>query len=157
MIPDFEEGCRSCQEYQMSTIEDIKPIVFGETQFGEEVYRWVVVESRLKAVTGGRHLIFTTWSHHVGAEEVEARAALNAEATRVAAGLLSNDFRLTNNSGPKSSTRSHYHVHLISPEAGDRLPRDVANVQDVLEEFRSQFGASSEMIEFLDQSLLQQK
>lgn len=144
----YVEGCPSCKEYSTSFPINIYP---GDVCVDGVVYHYIVVESAKKAAR--RHLILTTTSHHVGEEMVEVRAALNAEATRVAAKLLGENYRLINNSGPAASSMTHYHIHLIAPGEGERLPRAVANVQKIIQELK----APEDLKAALDKALLQQK
>lgn len=146
----YVEGCQSCEEFKKSFPE--KTAVYRGCVFvNGVVYDYVVVESAKKAAE--KHLILTTTSHHVGAEMVEVRAALNSDATMVAAILLGENYRIINNSGPAASSMTHYHVHLISPGTDERLPRAVANVQKVIQTL----SAPEELKTALDKALLQQK
>ncbi len=149
------EGCKSCKQFSEQSISDLNPVAHGSIDVDDEKIQWVLIKSRRKSVEKGSHFIFTSFSHHVGVDEIEARAALNAEATKVALKLLGRDYRMVSNSGLKASTRTHYHVHLISPGQGERLPRVVVNTQSVLEALRSK-GVSAEVVEFLEGALLEQ-
>lgn len=147
----YVEGCQSCEDFKKSLPQKTAVVYQGCVRVKGVVYDYVVVESAKKAAE--KHFILTTTSHHVGAEMVEVRAALNAEATEVAAALLGENYRIINNSGPAASSMTHYHVHLISPCKGERLPRAIANVQKVIEELE----APEELKTALDKALLQQK
>lgn len=155
-VKGFVKDCRSCEDFMKATaIGSLKPVRWGQITIKEQVYTWVVVESRSKAAE--HHFIFTICSHHVGAEEQEVRAVLNGEATRVAFELVGSNYRLDNNSGT-AATLSHYHTHIISPSEGERLPRIVANVAKVVQkEFPESFpaAATGAMVQFLDDALLQ--
>ncbi|MDO8558724.1 MAG: hypothetical protein Q7R84_00120 [bacterium] len=151
IIPDFVNGCGSCEDYGAKYFERVlSAFASGTIIVGGKNIEWVMVKSKQKAA--GKHFIFTTVSHHIGANAVEERAALNAEATRAAARLFGENYRLINNSG-NASSMEHYHCHIIVPGKGERLPRAVANVQKVIEEL----DATSEIKAALRKALLQQK
>ena len=144
-------GCERCEQYEEKSRFDIDAVFRGTVTVKNVKYEYVVVESAKKAAE--KHYILTTTSHHVDAKMVKVRAALNAKATRIAAKLLGSHYRMINNSGEKASSRTHYHVHLIAPGEGERLPRAVANVQKVIKEL----DVSEELKATLDKAFLHQK
>ena len=151
MDSKFLDGCTSCENYTGKSNLEIEATARGSITVNGEVYEYVVIQSAGGAAKN--HLILTTTSHHVGAEMVEVRAALNAEATIVASKLLGESFRIVNNSGPRVSTLSHYHAHLISPGEGERLSRVVVNVQEVIRNI----DISEDKKDALRNALLQQR
>jgi hypothetical protein len=165
----YLDDCPICKEYKNlddpSQIENL--IWHGEFKILGELYTCVVIPSRKWSVSqefGGsevKHWIFTTFSHHVGKESQGIRAELNKIATIVAFQLLGEDYRLTNNSGEKTSTLRHYHAHFVDP-GEQRIVREVANVMQVIQNARKEleFDLPEEVIEkivdYFDKGLLQQ-
>lgn len=154
-ISDFVEGCQICEEYRKKSFSEItsarKCEAYGVVLVGDVAYGWLVTESFTKAAE--KHYIFTTFTHHVGEDMQKVRAALNAQATRMAEMLLGLNYRMINDSGSKACTLAHYHCHLISSGKGERLPRVVTNVQEVIRNLDVSDGLRTS----LDIALLQQE
>jgi hypothetical protein len=156
---DFIEGCPSCKQFSGKTVAEIakgsRIYASGTVEIIDgEKYVWVVIPSGKSSVVKGRHLIFTTISHHVGAEEVVARCILNAEATKAAANLLDSNFRLVSNFGG-ASTRDHYHVQMIQAGEGEALPRVVANIPAVITDVQKKYGLPQEAVDEMLAGIMQ--
>ncbi|OHA65134.1 MAG: hypothetical protein A3D64_01510 [Candidatus Wildermuthbacteria bacterium RIFCSPHIGHO2_02_FULL_49_9] len=68
----YVQGCESCIQFQDWEDPGSKVLGWGRIIIKGESVKWVAIESGQKAVSLGAHWIFTTSSHHIGAEDVEA-------------------------------------------------------------------------------------
>ncbi len=152
----FVDGCKSCQQFEGKSPEEVEALEKDYVLIGRKRVWWVLLDISPKGAE--THLIFTTLEH-VSPEEDVVRALLIKTAMRIAARRLGDEYRLAVNSGLRTSTRTHFHAHILSPGENERLPRVVADVQKVIsEDLPQEFpDLPEEVVEFLDKNLLQQK
>jgi len=116
---------------------------------------WVVLPIDTSSVSKGRHLILTTTSHHVGAQEVDARRKLLPLAYDLGLEILGKNFRLLLNQGTEASSADHFHAHLIMPGQGERLVRAAANIPSTLDQFVESGHLSREAADTIKEKIVQ--
>lgn len=106
----------------------------------------------------GKHLIFTTTSHHVGNESIldeRVREQLLVVAHQICVKYLGKNFRLMLNEGLAASSFTHFHAHCVAPGPGERLPSLVKNIPAELDKAAEEGLISAEAAEVLKNRLLQ--
>lgn len=135
-----------------------EPLRKGEIEVEGRKYPWELVVSRGKSVTHGEHYNVISGEPDLSPSVIAALAAqtiiiANELAEQVAEEDEEPSYRVATNRGRRASTVTEgFHAHIIIPKKGDRLPRLVANVQEVVESVEDS-GVRQE----LDKKLLQQK
>ena len=157
----LQEGCTFCKD----PFAGRTPIEAGRLDLaimGQPLpIHWVLLPHLpgMNSVTPpGKHLIFTTVSHHVGNESIldeKVREQLLVVAHQICVKHLGKNFRLVLNQGIAASSFTHFHAHCIAPGPGERLPSLVKNIQAELDKAAAEGLITKEAANALKERLLQ--
>lgn len=126
----------------------------GKFQIEDREFKWNLNVSDKRSVQG-HHLILDLEpaDQKLSFEEWEILLGFAARKARE----MFDDFRMVTNFGKRASTRTDFHVHIISPAEGEVLTKVVANFPRVLAEAQEKFDLSPEAIGFILKQTMQKK
>lgn len=162
--------CPQCMAYQGKHVSQIPRLIdegvinvdagsFMITSI--QMVDWILAKSERQSVgpKEGTHYIFTTFSHHIGNEQTEARARLVAKAMEIGQKLAranNSTMRLVVNTGSRYPTpHDHFRAHIIITSLEACLPRVTANIRATLETAQERFDGSNGVIQYVCRSIMQ--